>query len=89
MPFYDYRCNNTKCDWLEEVFEGVNDNEKIHICNNCGSDMRRIISGMIRIGHKNLPLRHNLNATKRRELWKSDDPKDFRQISGGQIVKKH
>lgn len=88
MPFYDYRCNDKKCNNLDEFFEGVFSNENTHYCSKCKGESHRIISGETMFTHKNLPFGHNLSATERRRLWNSDDPKDFRKINGGGLVKK-
>lgn len=79
MPSYDYRCD--KCNNKIEVFEKVSDDKKAHPCPQCSNLMHRIISGKKYVNYKDLPKGHNLSATKRRELWHSKDPKDFKLIS--------
>jgi putative FmdB family regulatory protein len=80
MPFYDYRCPDEGCNNIQEFYERTTDDEKEHLCKACGSLMHRIITTAPAVKHKKLPKGHNLSATKRRELWGSDDPNNFRKL---------
>jgi len=60
MPRYDYRCH--KCQHIEEVFEGVNDNKNLlHICVKCGEPMHRLLSAVPHVWTKNhIKIRHGI-----------------------------
>ena len=77
MPFFDFRCSN--CNKVLEYFESIRASQEDHTCPECGASMTRLISSP-NFNFKDLPKGHNLNATKRRELWNSDDPNDFRKL---------
>lgn len=82
MPLYEYKCK--VCNNVFELFKPMSESTKEQLCPHCGkagkkSAGKRIYS--IQTFHdKKLPKGHNLSATKRRELWNSNDPKDFRQL---------
>lgn len=77
MPFYDFKCMN--CGEIEEFYESMN-NKNEHICKKCNTIMKKQFS-TFQFNFKNLPRNHNLSATQRKELWNSNDIKDFRKIN--------
>lgn len=77
MPSYDYKCQN--CNGIEEYFEPYEAVSKKHTCKNCKGEMKRMISSP-NFAFKSLPKGHNLGAKERRQLWNSDDPKDFKKL---------
>ena len=92
MPLYElceYKNTNTRVGFgwvMIEEFNSKEEAEKIKATKeNQNNFMVRVkieppqhTGGGIIV--KNLPKGHNLNATQRRELWKSNDPKDFRKL---------
>jgi len=77
MKFFDWKCYN--CNTVKEYYEKFNNDP--HICEKCGTEMKRIITSPPQHNFKNLPPGHNLSATKRRELWNSRDSKDVLQLT--------
>lgn len=77
MPTYDHRCDD--CNKVLEYLESVSKSQEVHTCPECGASMTRLISSP-NFNFKDLPKGHNLNATKRRELWNSDDPKSIKDL---------
>lgn len=82
MPFYNYKCTNPECKHIEvDVWEKPSDDKFPHSCPVCKDyAMQRQIGNILGINFKDLPKGHNLSATKRRELFNSTDPKEFKQI---------
>lgn len=62
MPIYDYRCSDKECNHImEDQRKGFDD--KVIVCEKCGSDSNRLFSGMF--AAHGLPNGHNAVRTKR------------------------
>ena len=49
MPYYDYKCTNTKCEYQFEVKQGIND-PPLSRCLKCEGKVKRLLpSGLMRI----------------------------------------
>ena len=82
MPLYEYKCQ--RCNNNFELFKPMSESSKEQMCPHCGKigkkgRGKRVYSTPA-FHNKELPKGHNLSATKRRELWDSPDPKDFKQL---------
>jgi len=78
MPLYEYECSI--CGTIFDEFHPMSEDTTPRKCPKCQDGMGRRIFSKQNFHQKALPKGHNLSATKRRELWNSNDPKDFRQL---------
>ena len=78
MPLYEYRCS--LCDNQFEESDPMSESSLPRKCPNCPDGMGRRIFSTSNFTFKNLSKGHNLGVQKRRELFNSKDPKEFREI---------